>query len=75
MEKQERIERAEKTVEEMGIGNVWTPDEKSELIRIYINKGYAVIDNDGNVGIDTVKRAQFDDAKAAAEKLGYRAYR
>lgn len=70
----ERIEIANKIAAIVN-GKVWTNEDKT-VIRVYDNhRGFAIIDNDGNVNIDRVNGHEFSSYKAACEQTGVKAYR
>lgn len=72
MEKTDRIAIANKIATATN-GKVWTKDE---IIRVYAgNKGYAIVDADGNVNIDGVNGNKFAQTKSVVEAMGLKAYR
>ena len=76
MEKKERLEIAEKASEVID-ARVWTPNEKSQVIRLYLNNrnGYVIIDNDGDADIDGVKAGSFMEVDADLKNINITTYR
>ena len=75
MEKSKRLEIAEEVAKVVN-GKVWTPNENSPVIRVYLQyNGYIKIDEDGDLDIDGVKSGSFMEIKAALVDAGYNVYR
>lgn len=76
MEKSKRLEIAEKAAELIS-ANVWTPSEKSPIIRLYLKNrnGFVKVDEDGDMDIDGVKSGSFMEVKKALQDAGITTYR
>lgn len=72
-DKMNKMEIAEKLAEIVG-GNVWAPKKNDGPVRLYLEKGYAVITG-SKVNIDKVGGHFFDDVKTAVTGLGLEAFR
>jgi hypothetical protein len=73
MSKPKRMEIAEKLAKKTS-GKVWTPNRESDIVRVYIRKGYASVNEDG-INIDKVGGHECMEVTSACEQLGLTSYR